>query len=328
MENALTEQEKEQMKMDREERTVFVSNLPIRCHEEDLYDFFNQAGKVRDIRLIMERGSRKSKGVGYVEYWDRTSIPSAIQLTGKTLHGYAVQVAPTLAEKNRIYANPVKKTPAALPTKSPHMHYTNPNVSGGNPSAAANGTLQNTTAPASPHPNPKTNSVPHPHPPHSHQAQIPETRLYVGSLHFNVTETQLMEIFTKYGPVEFINLHRDSETGRSKGYAFVQFQVLEDAKRALTEVNGQELLGREMKVNMVTTNASSDNHNGSNNNIDLDDDDNVVPLKDQSSRQAFMQKLLRKDEAENLPVPVKAQAAQNAPPTTTLIWMMTTMLSL
>ena len=47
-------------------------------------------------------------------------------------------------------------------------------------------------------------------------------RLYVGSLHFNLTESDIRQVFEPFGELDFVDLHRDPVTGRSKGYAFVQ----------------------------------------------------------------------------------------------------------
>jgi len=47
--------------------------------------------------------------------------------------------------------------------------------------------------------------------------------LYVGSLHFNLTEAEIKQVFEPFGELEFVDLHRDPMTGRSKGYAFVQY---------------------------------------------------------------------------------------------------------
>jgi RNA-binding protein 39 len=47
-------------------------------------------------------------------------------------------------------------------------------------------------------------------------------RLYVGSLHFNLTESDVKQVFEPFGELEFVDLHRDPLTGRSKGFAFVQ----------------------------------------------------------------------------------------------------------
>ncbi|KRT84333.1 RNA binding protein [Oryctes borbonicus] len=77
-------------------------------------------------------------------------------------------------------------------------------------------------------------------------------RLYVGSLHFNITEDMLRGIFEPYGKIDNIQLIMDPETGRSKGYGFITFHNCDDAKKALEQLNGFELAGRPMKVGNVT----------------------------------------------------------------------------
>lgn len=47
-------------------------------------------------------------------------------------------------------------------------------------------------------------------------------QLYVGSLHFNLTEAEIKQVFEPFGELEFVDLHKDPATGRSEGYAFVQ----------------------------------------------------------------------------------------------------------
>lgn len=77
-------------------------------------------------------------------------------------------------------------------------------------------------------------------------------RLYVGSLHFNITEDMLRGIFEPFGKITTIQMIMDPETGRSKGYGFITFAEAEDAKKALEQLNGFELAGRPMKVGHVT----------------------------------------------------------------------------
>ncbi|XP_058795610.1 RNA-binding protein 39 isoform X2 [Phymastichus coffea] len=77
-------------------------------------------------------------------------------------------------------------------------------------------------------------------------------RLYVGSLHFNITEDMLKGIFEPFGKIDNIQLIMDPETGRSKGYGFITFRNSDDAKKALEQLNGFELAGRPMKVGNVT----------------------------------------------------------------------------
>jgi hypothetical protein len=52
-------------------------------------------------------------------------------------------------------------------------------------------------------------------------------RLYVGSLHFNLTESDIRQVFEPFGELDFVDLHRDPTTGRSKGYAFIQYELLD-----------------------------------------------------------------------------------------------------
>ncbi|XP_076043494.1 RNA-binding protein 39-like protein Caper isoform X2 [Oratosquilla oratoria] len=82
-------------------------------------------------------------------------------------------------------------------------------------------------------------------------------RLYVGSLHFNITEDMLKGIFEPFGKIDHIQLIMDPETGRSKGYGFITFHNADDAKKALEQLNGFELAGRPMKVNHVTERSES-----------------------------------------------------------------------
>jgi len=83
-------------------------------------------------------------------------------------------------------------------------------------------------------------------------------RLYVGSLHFNITEEMLQGIFEPFGKIQSIQLIMDQETQRSKGYGFITYHEAEDAKKALEQMNGFELAGRAMKVGTVTERGGYD----------------------------------------------------------------------
>ncbi|CAN1199331.1 RNA-binding protein 39 [Linum perenne] len=87
---------------ERDQRTVFAYQMPLKATERDVYEFFTKAGKVRDVRLIMDRNSRRSKGVGYIEFYDVMSVPMAIALSGQLLFGQPVMVKPSEAEKNLV----------------------------------------------------------------------------------------------------------------------------------------------------------------------------------------------------------------------------------
>ncbi|TNN36722.1 RNA-binding protein 39 [Liparis tanakae] len=77
---------------ERDARTVFCMQLAARIRPRDLEDFFSSVGKVRDVRMISDRNSRKSKGIAYIEFVETNSVPLAIGLTGQRLLGVPIIV--------------------------------------------------------------------------------------------------------------------------------------------------------------------------------------------------------------------------------------------
>ena len=74
-------------------------------------------------------------------------------------------------------------------------------------------------------------------------------KLYVGNLSFRVTSEDLQEYFAGAGTVESANVVFDRETGRSRGFGFVEMATPEDANSAIAQCNGQEYEGRNIVVN-------------------------------------------------------------------------------
>lgn len=74
-------------------------------------------------------------------------------------------------------------------------------------------------------------------------------KLYVGNLPYSTTEDDLREQFAAYGAVTSASLITDRETGRSKGFGFVEFENDDDAKKAIDALNGQDFGGRSLVVN-------------------------------------------------------------------------------
>lgn len=75
-------------------------------------------------------------------------------------------------------------------------------------------------------------------------------QLYIGNLSYQVNASQLREIFEKYGELQNVRLIKNSHTGRSKGFAFVTFNNIKDAKKALS-LNGEDVRGRPIVVRMA-----------------------------------------------------------------------------
>lgn len=86
----------------RDDLTVLVQRIHPRADDFEIFEFFSQAGKVRDIRLIRDQRSGKSKGVGYVEFYDPASVMKALALNGIAFKGQPLLVQASMAEKNRL----------------------------------------------------------------------------------------------------------------------------------------------------------------------------------------------------------------------------------
>ncbi|KAG8455443.1 hypothetical protein GDO86_001574 [Hymenochirus boettgeri] len=227
---------------ERDSRTVFCMQLAARIRSRDLEDFFSAVGKVRDVRIISDRNSRRSKGIAYVEFCDIHSVPLAIGLTGQRVLGVPIIVQASQAEKNRL--------------------------------AAMSNNLQ--------------------------RANYGPMRLYVGSLHFNITEEMLRGIFEPFGRIENIQLLKELDTGRSKGFGFVTFSDAECARRALEQLNGFELAGRPMKVGHVSDGGSDASI------LDSDELERSGVDLGATGRLQLMAKLA---EGTGLQIPLAAQAA-------------------
>ncbi|KAJ4832819.1 hypothetical protein Tsubulata_029179 [Turnera subulata] len=225
---------------ERDQRTVFAYQMPLKATERDVYEFFSKVGKVRDVRLIMDRNSRRSKGVGYIEFYDAMSVPMAIALSGQLLLGQPVMVKPSEAEKNLVQ------------------------------STATGGSTGGVSGPYGP----------------------VDRKLYVGNLHFNMTELHLRKLFEPFGTVELVQLPLDLETGQCKGFGFVQFAQLESAKAAQSALNGKlEIAGRLIKVSSVTEHGGQQDTGAKS--ADFDDDDGGGLSLNAQSRALLMARLDR-----------------------------------
>jgi RNA recognition motif-containing protein len=75
------------------------------------------------------------------------------------------------------------------------------------------------------------------------------TKLYVGNLSFNTSSQDLETMFAEAGSVQSANVVEDRDTGRSRGFGFVEMSSAEEAQAAITAFDGKELDGRNLKVN-------------------------------------------------------------------------------
>src|SRR5690349_18929800 len=77
------------------------------------------------------------------------------------------------------------------------------------------------------------------------------SKLFVGNLDFKITENDLQDAFAAHGTVVEANLMMDRTTGRPRGFAFVTMSTPEEAQKAIDALNGKELGGRTLNVNIA-----------------------------------------------------------------------------
>ncbi|MFB2892643.1 RNA recognition motif domain-containing protein [Aerosakkonemataceae cyanobacterium BLCC-F50] len=73
--------------------------------------------------------------------------------------------------------------------------------------------------------------------------------IYVGNLSYDVTEADLTSVFTEYGSVKRVQLPTDRETGRKRGFGFVEMGADAEETAAIEALDGAEWMGRDLKVN-------------------------------------------------------------------------------
>ena len=73
--------------------------------------------------------------------------------------------------------------------------------------------------------------------------------IYIGNLSYNVTDQDLQKLFETYGKVDRSNVISDRETGRSKGFGFIEMPEQSEGQKAIEELDGQDLDGRNIRVN-------------------------------------------------------------------------------
>ena len=167
---------------ERDRRTVFVQQLAARLRTKELIAFFEKVGPVKEAQIVKDRVSGRSKGSEF-------SLLSCYLMLMISSVGYvefkqeeSVQAAIQLTGQ-KLLGIPII---AQLTEAEKNRQARNPEASSNNPN------------------------------------QIPFHRLYVGNIHFSITESDLQNVFEPFGELDFVQLQKE-EQGRSRGYGFVQY---------------------------------------------------------------------------------------------------------
>ena len=145
----------------------------------------------------------------------------------------------------------------------------------------------------------------------------PDTRIYIGNIHTSINEAALATVLEPFGELLDIRLHRD-ETGTSKGFAFAKFAKPESSKLCIAGLNGVELVGRPLKVNVVTSPDSLATNAiiGANNTAIANNLNPTWKIDDEAGAQGFttlqrqqLMQSLGQRSGISVPMPVMAQSS-------------------
>lgn len=191
--------------------TVFVGRLSWNVDNDWLKSEFEECGEVIAARVQTDRNTGKSRGFGYVEFADPTSVEKALQFSGKEIDGRPINVDRSTSNK----------------------------TSGGasNPNDARRAAYGDKVSP-------------------------PSSVLFVGNLSFDASENSLWDVFAEYGDVKGVRLPTDRDSGRMKGYGYIEFFDIETAKKAFEGTQGMELLGRTLRIDYSQPREGGDSARG------------------------------------------------------------------
>ncbi|WWC93704.1 hypothetical protein V866_000540 [Kwoniella sp. B9012] len=280
--------------VERENRSIFISQLSARLTSHDLGMFFEDKlgrGAVRDARIVTDKVTRRSKGIGYVELDAAELVNRAIALTGTIVMGLPINVMLTESERNR---EPTGSSTAPVP--GPDGQIPRPAV-----------TFGHTFPPLS-----TGLAIPQGLDVDAHRdAAIPYHRLYISNIAFSLSADDIRQVFEPFGEIEFVDLHIDF-SGMKKGTGYVQYKELQAAQMALDAMAGFELAGRPIRVQTVQDRAYVATEQ-------IEDNGNYGTRLDANQRQQLMFKLARAEPTVNLalsapkPVTVPSKTPQMNP---------------
>lgn len=239
---------------------IYVGSLNFELSEEDIKTAFSPFGPVKSVSLTKDPLTQRSKGFAFVEY----AYPDAATAALKHMNGFM------LAGRQLKVGRP--HTPGAglpgmpgmpgvmMPGLSPFPQL-NPSLPVMNPSILlqANAAIEAQKAAAAA----ANGSQPTPEMMQEFTKLTGKTaadatasnRIYVGSIHWDLTSDDIKTVFEAFGTVKSCVLMPNPETGKHKGYGFVEYEESKSAEEAIQQMNGWDLGGRPIKVGRAISSA-------------------------------------------------------------------------
>ncbi|KAF2073696.1 hypothetical protein CYY_004984 [Polysphondylium violaceum] len=218
---------------------IYVGSLHFNLTEEDIKQAFIKFGNIKAISLGKEPNG-KSKGYCFIEYELPDSASTAIaNMQNHIMGGRVIKVARPLTQivnSQLISLNEDIKNSIYIPnTIVPIVSIQQQQINNNN--------------------NNNNNTV------NNNNNNNESNRIYIGSIHWNVNEDFLRNSFNKFGKILSCTLMQNTETGKHKGYGFIDFDSKKAADDAISLMNGVEILGRSIKVGKpvkgIASNTSS-----------------------------------------------------------------------
>lgn len=185
---------------ERDQRTIFVQQLAARLRTKELIKFFEKAGPVREAQIVKDRISGRSKGYhNHVLFMLTYSVgyvefrnPGSVS-EALSMTGQTLIGIPVIVSITEAEKNRQARLDAQA-AYVPLLSSCFLTCSGSGPSREA-----------------------------------PIHRLYIGNIHFNLTEDDIKAVFSPFGEIEQVVLQKEHDTGRSRGYGFVQYPPLAES---------------------------------------------------------------------------------------------------
>lgn len=225
--------------------TPQVGRLAWSIDESRLAEEFAKFGSIQSTKVIKDRMTGRSKGFGYVEFSSPDEAKSALSMSGTEIEGFAINV--DISQPRQAPSAPRNYQPA-------------PSYGGGQQSGGSFG------APRERREYPKSE---------------PSTTVFIGNLSFNATEQDIAGLFGSCGSIQQIRLPRYHDTGKMKGYAYLEFADVESATRCVQmgeqTAGGVMVAGRAVRLDYSQPRAERTSYNQSAAPAGLDSQDGGAP---------------------------------------------------